>query len=231
MSIPVDCFDGTFGKKSIKQIKNTVKNGKFSSITVGMGMSITENTTQLIKEILKINLPLVIDADGLNNLSKIENFKELLQKRKKPTVLTPHIGEMSRLTGLNSAEILDNMEEVAKEFSKETGCFVVLKSSRVLIATPDEEVYYSIKGNEGMATAGTGDVLAGILGALINRLEVKDALILGVYLHGLSGDLAVKDLGKESLKATDLIDYISAAYFEIEKEIKNYKSCLIRELN
>ncbi len=226
MSIPLDCHEGIFGKKAAKQIKNVIKNGKFSSITVGMGMSINENTINFMREILKIKLPMVIDADGLNNLSKIENFKEILRKRKQPTVLTPHIGEMSRLTKLDTKTILDNMEDTAKEFAKETGSYVILKSSRVLIATPDEEIYYSIQGNEGMATAGTGDVLSGIIGALINRLEIKDALKLGVYMHGLSGDLAVEDIGKESLKATDLIDYIPDAY----KKIKSYKESYKNEL-
>ena len=145
-------------------------------------------------------------------------------------MLTPHIGEMSRLTKLDTKTILDDMEDTAKEFAKETGSYVILKFSRVIIATPDEEIYYSTRGNEGMATAGTGDVLAGIIGALINRLEIKEALKLGVFLHGLSGDLAAEKIGKESLKATDLIDFIPAAYQEIECLKENSKNDLIELL-
>ena len=212
MSIPVDDENGFFGKKSPKQIKNIIKQGKFSSIVVGMGMSVNKWTTEVIKELLKVRKPLVIDADGLNNLAKIENFEDLLKKRKEPTVLTPHIGEMSRLTGYDTKYILDNMEDVALEFVEKTGVYLVLKSARTLLATPDKKVYYSTAGNEGMATAGTGDVLAGILGALINRLDTENAVITGITLHGLSGDLASEYIGKESLKATDLITYIPVAY-------------------
>ncbi len=215
MSIPVDDYNGLFGRKASKEIKEIIKNGKFSSIVVGMGMSINNNTTSLIEQILKIKLPMVIDADGLNNLAKIPDFEKILIKRKQPTVLTPHIGEMSRLTGISTSEINKNMEEVAKQFSQKTKTYIVLKSSRTVIATPDGKIFYSIKGNEGMATAGTGDVLAGILGSLLNRLPVEEALKTGVYLHGLSGDLAVKEKGIESLQATDLIKFIPEAYEKI----------------
>ncbi len=222
MTVPVDEKNGLFGRKAKFEITDLIKNGKFTSIVIGMGMSVNENTVELVDRILKIKMPLVIDADGLNNLSIIDNFKIKLRKRKYPTVLTPHVGEMSRLTGISTKEINENLEDTAKEFAKETGCFVVLKSSRTVISTPDEKVYYSIKGNEGMATAGTGDVLSGILVCLVNRLPTEEALKLGVYIHGLSGDLAVKDIGKESLKATDLIKYIPKAYkfLNIEKNKK-----------
>lgn len=231
MSIPVDSYNGMFGKKSINQIKDIIKKSKFSSITIGMGMSVNENTLKLIEYILKVNMPIVIDADGLNNLAIIDNFKNLLRKRKYPTILTPHVGEMSRLAKVETSYINKNLEDVALSFAKETSCFVVLKSSRVVIASIDEEVYYSTKGNEGMATAGTGDVLSGILGALINRLEPIEALKTGVYLHGLSGDLAVKEIGKESLKATDLIDYIPKAYNKIEEEKVSSSYKLIKRLS
>ena len=223
MTIPVDEKNGLFGKKAKFEISDIIKNGKFTSIVVGMGMSVNEYTTDLVKKLLNIKIPLVIDADGLNNLAIIDNFEEKLRKRKFPTVLTPHVGEMSRLTGIPTKEINENLEKTAKKFAQKTGCFVVLKSSRTVIATPDEKVFYSIRGNEGMATAGTGDVLSGILGTLINRLPVEEAVKLGVYLHGLSGDLAVEETGKESLKATDLIKYIPFAYKKLnaEKEKKH----------
>ncbi len=223
MTIPVDEKNGLFGKKAKFEILDIIKNGKFTSIVVGMGMSVNEHTTDLVNKLLNIKMPLVIDADGLNNLAIIDNFEEKLRKRKFPTVLTPHVGEMSRLTGIPTKEINENLEKTAKKFAQKTGCFVVLKSSRTVIATPDEKVFYSIRGNEGMATAGTGDVLSGILGTLINRLPVEEAVKLGVYLHGLSGDLAVEETGKESLKATDLIKYIPFAYKKLnaEKEKKH----------
>ncbi len=220
MTIPVDEEDGMFGKHSVNQIKKVIKNGKFSSVVVGMGMSVNRWTTELIKEILKVKKPVVIDADGLNNLAIINDFKKRLKGRRFPTILTPHIGEMARLTGKDTAYILDNIEDVALQFSKDTGTYVVLKSARTLIATPDGKVFYSLFGNEGMATAGTGDVLAGILGALINRLNIEDALITGVSLHGISGDIAAEFIGKESMKATDLIDYLKQAYRYIHDRLR-----------
>jgi len=157
MTIPVNEENGMFGKRSIKQIKDIIKNGKFSSVVIGMGMSVNTWTQKLLEEILKVKKPLVIDADGLNNLAIIEGFEDRLKRRKEPTVLTPHIGEMSRLIKRDTGYVLDNMEEVATELSVKTGSYVVLKSARTLIATPDGKVYYSLFGNEGMATAGTGD--------------------------------------------------------------------------
>ncbi len=219
MTIPVDDKNGFFGKKAGKEILEIIKKGKFTSIVAGMGMSVTENTISVVENLLKVKLSLVLDADGINNLILIEDFKKKLFKRKHPTVLTPHVGEMSRLTGLSTKEISDNMEDVAKEFSQETNTYVVLKSSRTVIATPEGEVFYSIRGNEGMATAGTGDVLAGILGTLIYRLGTKEGVKTGVFLHGLSGDLAKEDIDVESMKATDLIRYIPKAY----QLLKNYK--------
>ncbi|WP_029521785.1 bifunctional ADP-dependent NAD(P)H-hydrate dehydratase/NAD(P)H-hydrate epimerase [Persephonella sp. KM09-Lau-8] len=211
MSIPVDSRDGTFGKKAADQIKQIIKNGKFTSIAIGMGMSVNQYTMQVVERILKEKMPVVIDADGLNNLAIIDGFKNLLQKRKYPTVLTPHIGEMSRLTGISTKEILDNMEDVVREFSTETKTYVVLKGSRTVISTPEGKVYYSIRGNEGMATAGTGDVLAGILGTMVYRLGAEEGAKTGVYLHGLSGDIAAQYINKESMKATDLIKFIPDA--------------------
>ncbi len=217
MTIPVNEEDGKFGKNSIKQIRDIIKNGKFSSIVIGMGMSVNRWTQRLVEEILKIKKPIVIDADGLNNLSLIENFEDKLRRRKQPTILTPHIGEMARLIRKDTGYVLDNIEEVAIDFSTKTNSYVVLKSARTLISTPDGKVFFSIFGNEGMATAGTGDVLAGILGAMINRLQPEDAVLTGVSLHGLSGDFAVRYVGKESLKATDLITYIKDAYSYLDE--------------
>ena len=229
MSIPAPCEDGLFSEGAANLLEEVVNNGKFSSLTVGMGMSVSDGTISLIEKVLSLNLPKVIDADGINSLVKLENFKERLKKSPSPIILTPHIGEFSRLTGISSTEIKKNPEVFAKEFVKETGVYLVLKFSRTLIVFPDGEVFYSIRGNEGMAKAGTGDVLAGILGALINRLPMKEALKTGVYLHGLCGDLVVEKTGVESLKATDLIEVIPEAYRWI-KEHKDENYSLIKKL-
>ncbi len=229
MSIPAPSSNGMFSKKASKYLREIIKNGKFSSITIGMGMGVSEGTISLVKETLKQKLPVVIDADGLNSLTKIDNFKELLRKRKFPTILTPHLGEFSRLTKIDTKTLKENLEEIAVEFSKETNCILVVKFSRTLIVNPDEKIYYSIAGNEGMAKAGTGDVLAGIIGALVNRLPAFEAVKTGVLLHGISGDLAVKEKGKESLRARDIVEFIPKAY----KEVIDIKcdSSLIKKLS
>jgi len=222
MSIPVEDENGLFGEGASQQITEIINNGKFTSIVVGMGMSISEENREIIKAILKIDKPVVIDADGINNLAQINNFKRLLRERKIPVVLTPHIKEMSRLTGIETKEILKNMEDISLQFSKENNCYIVLKSSRVVITTPSGEVYYSTRGNEGMATAGTGDVLAGIIGALIYRLGIKEGVKTGVFVHGLAGELVSKEKHKESVVATDLIYKISDVYKNIEKEKEKF---------
>ena len=231
MSIPVNCKNGTFSKESKDEILDILNKGKFSSVVVGMGMSVNEDTVEVIKGILTVEKPLVIDADGINNLSKVENFKDLLKQRAFPTVLTPHTGEFSRLTGLDSKTILENFESVASQFSKESGSYLILKFSRMVVFTPDGKIYYCNKGNPGMATAGTGDVLAGIVGSLLNRLPVEDALKLSVLLHSIAGDLAAAEKGQESLKATDLIENIPHAYKEIEFQRKIKRDSLIKRID
>ncbi len=228
MTIPVDDEKGYFGKNALNEIRNIIDNGKFSSIGIGMGMSVNENTINLIKGMLSVELPMVIDADGLNCLSKIDNFEELILKRNAPTVLTPHIGEMARLTGLKSSEILKSMEDVAREFSKKTKSYTVLKASRTVIATPEGKIYYSTRGNEGLATAGTGDILAGILSSLIYRLGAEEGCKTGVFIHGFLGELAVKNSYVESLKATDLIKYIPETYKTIDMEQRKKDFSLYR---
>ncbi|RUM60495.1 MAG: bifunctional ADP-dependent NAD(P)H-hydrate dehydratase/NAD(P)H-hydrate epimerase [Persephonella sp.] len=227
MSIPVkDTGNGYFSKEAYKDIKNVVDNGKYTSIALGMGMSVYKDGKDLVKNILEnIDLPILIDADGLNNLSQISDFKDILRSREGNTVLTPHIGEMARLTGLNSKDIINNMEDVAKKFAEETKSTVVLKGSRTVIATDDGEIYYSIRGTEGMATAGTGDILAGLTASLIYRLGIKEGVKAGVFIHGLAGEFATEKKHKESVKATDLIDFIPNVlkYIEMEKEKVYYK--------
>ena len=216
MSIPVeDRGKGIFSIDAFNQIKELIQKGKFTSIALGMGMSVSDDTKELVKLILE-NIDL--DADGINSLVLNENFKDILKARNGNTVLTPHIGEMARLTGLKTKDILNSMEEVAKEFAEETDSIVVLKGSRTVIATKDGYIYYSTRGSEGMATAGTGDVLAGILASLIYRIGMVEGTKTGVFIHGLAGEIATEKKHRESVKATDLIEYIDDVLKLIEKE-------------
>lgn len=230
MSIPLSSKNGMFAGNSENQILNIINNGKFSSIVVGMGMGISDTNKKIVENLIKVDKPIVIDADGLNNLANIENFEEKLSNRKNITVLTPHIGEFSRLTKLSTKEILEDYESIGKDFAIKTNSFLILKFHRMVLFTPEGTIYYSNKGNPGMATAGSGDVLAGIVGALINRLNTLQALKLAIYIHGLAGDIASQDIGEESLKATDIINYIPQAFRYISQLKNNQVVSLLKEI-
>ncbi|MEJ5339110.1 MAG: NAD(P)H-hydrate dehydratase [Aquificaceae bacterium] len=189
---------------------------KCSAVGVGMGMDRYEEGRHIIKGLIEgIEKPLLIDADGLNNLADLG--VEVLRERKGITVLTPHVGEFERLSGLEKSYIVENLVDVAVDFSVRYGCYVVLKSSRTAIATPEGKVYLSVRGTPAMAKGGVGDVLAGILTALIGRgMPVEWALKLGVFLHGLAGELAEKRKHRETLKALDLVESLPSAFRLIE---------------
>ncbi|MFN3471446.1 MAG: NAD(P)H-hydrate dehydratase, partial [Aquificaceae bacterium] len=135
------------------------------------------------------------------------------------TLLTPHVGEFERLSGLRKDYILENLMDVAQDFAVKYGCYLVLKSSRTVIATPEGKAYLSIRGTPAMAKGGVGDVLSGILVALLGRgLPAEEALKLGVFLHGLAGEIVEKKGHRESLRALDLVEAIPEAYNLIENE-------------
>jgi NAD(P)H-hydrate epimerase len=166
---------------------------------------------------------MVVDADALN---AFEGMAGKLNGRGRTLVITPHPGEMSRLTGLSIAEIQANRLEVARKFAREHELIVVLKGHRTLITAPDGTVWVNPTGNPGMATGGTGDVLTGMVAGLVAQ-HPKDAFLataLAVYLHGLAGDLAAEALGENSLVATDLIRFLPAAFAQTQ----NWKSEEIR---
>lgn len=181
--------------------------GTVSVCAVGPGMSRYPEAGAIIRHILeRSGVPLVIDADGLNAL---ENDAAILKNRQVPIVLTPHPGEMARLTGKTIEEIQSHRLEIAQTFAEEWGVTLVLKGNKTIIANPSGEVYINISGNPGMATAGSGDVLTGIITGLIAQgLKPQDAAFAGVYLHGLAGDLAAQIKGELGLIAGDLISCI-----------------------
>jgi NAD(P)H-hydrate epimerase len=169
---------------------------------------------------LETELPFVLDADGLNAFA--DSAADLLACRA-PAILTPHPGELGRLLGIASTEVQAARLAAARRAAAETGAIVVLKGHRTLIAS-EAGVWINPTGNPGMATGGTGDVLTGLLAALLAQgLEPLDAARLGVYLHGLAGDLAVEASGIEDpalakLTASDLIDHLAAAARRLAEE-------------
>lgn len=180
-------------------------------LVIGCGLSTNEDAVELFKNtVAHVNdIPVVIDADGLNILAK--NKIDLPIN----VILTPHPKEASRLLGKTLEEVLNNMETSAKEISKKYNCVTVLKSHKTIV-TDGNIVYYNSTGNSALAKAGSGDILAGMIsGLLAQKMEPFDAACLGVYLHGLAGDLAKNDLTEYGVLASDTIRYIPYA-------IKNY---------
>lgn len=178
------------------------------ALVIGNGLGTKEETKKFFRSfICKLKIPVVIDADGLNILSE---FPDILKEVKTPVVLTPHIGEMVRISRKEKREITSSPHLIASHFAKLYGVYIVLKSSSTIIAEPDGKTYFSIYGNPGMATAGSGDVLAGIIGSFIAQgYNLLDALSLALVVHGLAGDMAKKRSGENALTATDIIKNIS----------------------
>jgi NAD(P)H-hydrate epimerase len=185
-----------------------------SALAVGPGLGQEAETVAAIRRLVAAaQLPLVLDADGINAFA---GRAAELAARRAPTVLTPHPGELGRLLATSAAEVQADRPGAARRAAAATGAIVVLKGSLTLIAAPGGGVYVNPTGNPGMASGGTGDVLTGILGSLLaQRLDPLDAACLAVYLHGLAGDLALARLRGPSLAAEDLIASLPAAFAEL----------------
>jgi len=189
---------------------------KADAVLVGCGMGMSSDTQSIVLSLLtECDTPLLIDADGINAICK---HIDILKNTTKPVVLTPHEGEMSRLLRV-SAEIIKGAREAAvKMAADDLNALVVLKGKNTIIAEKGEELCVNPTGNPGMAVAGSGDVLAGMIVSMMAQgLSVSDASKAGVYLHGLAGDLGAEDLTEYSLLPTDIIDYIPKAIKKLMK--------------
>ena len=194
----------------------TLFKGK-DALLIGPGISTQGSTAEFVAKLMpEIKLPVVIDADGLNILSM---KPELLKRLPKTAILTPHPGEFARLLGLELRDVIKRKLELAPAFAQERGVYLVLKGYRTLICAPDGRTFVNPTGNPGMATGGSGDVLSGMIASfLMQDKDVLQAALAAVYLHGLSGDLAVEKTGERALVAGDLIHYLPAALKELEDE-------------
>ena len=208
------------GKKKIMKLCES-----HDVVALGPGLSQQPETRELILWLIQnIDRNMVIDADGLNALSDNVN---VLQKIKRHSVLTPHPGEMSRLASLGLAKDVQKdrlntasqfVQSIQKKLNNEGKLTLVLKGDKTIVAN-SRKVYVNRTGNPGMATAGTGDVLTGIIASLIGQgYDVFDASQLGVYIHGLAGDIAAKKKGEHSMIASDIIEYLPDAFIKYNKE-------------
>ncbi|WP_207289594.1 NAD(P)H-hydrate dehydratase [Senegalia massiliensis] len=207
VKIAKDNGKGYFIKKSLEEILNNTKDKDV--LAIGPGMGTFEDNIYLLREIIKnINIPLVIDADGLNSLS---TDIDILKNKKNSIVITPHLGEMARLLDKSIKEIENNRVYYAKHISNKYNIVTVLKGSNTIVSYKDE-IYINNSGNPGMAKAGSGDVLTGIIISLIGQgLEPFNAAKLAVYIHGLAGDFARDKKGEHSMIASDIVDSIGDA--------------------
>lgn len=193
---------------AFNQIKDILN--KYSTIAIGPGLSQVKSTQNFVFKIIKtVKQSLVLDADALNALSvNISILKETDTLK----ILTPHPGEMARLTSLSKKEIESNRKAISKEFSAKYNCILVLKGNNTIVACPSGKVYVNKSGNPGMATAGSGDVLTGIISSFLGQgFSGFDACKLGVFLHGKAGDYAAKQKTRISMIAGDIIDSIPNA--------------------
>jgi len=179
-------------------------------VVLGPGLSLNEGTGRLVREISsQIDKPILIDGDGI---SAIGSNLEVVQTRKNKTVLTPHPGEMSRISGKSITEIEANRVDILQETAAKLNSVIVLKGAHSLIGLPDGRVYLNLSGNAGMATAGSGDVLTGTIAALFGLgLNFEEAVRTGVFMHGFAGDLAVAEIGQDGLIAGDILLYLPEA--------------------
>jgi NAD(P)H-hydrate epimerase len=189
----------------------------YSSVVIGPGLGMRPEAKKLVEEMLtQYDGPMVIDADALNLIAD-HKLHELVARRRAPTVITPHPGEMARLLGASKEEIRDNPVQVLKRAVEATHAIAVLKGAATLIASPEEKLYLNHYPNDGMATAGSGDVLAGMIGGLLGqKMDPFQATLLGIYLHSLAGDFAAKAFGHRSMTAQDIIENISNAFKDIK---------------
>ena len=212
ISIPEAMVVTDFNSSFNTRIENDLT--KYSAIGIGPGIGTASETKKMLKEIFDTYKgPVILDADALNILAA---QKDLLQLIPAGSILTPHPKEFERLFG-SSANDFDRVE-LAQKKANEFNCTIVLKGHHTLIATPEGKSFFNSTGNAGMATAGSGDVLTGILtGLMAQGYSSVETAILGVYLHGLAGDIAANHLSMEAMIAGDIIDSLGAAFLQIKE--------------
>ncbi|MGO9481913.1 MAG: NAD(P)H-hydrate dehydratase [Candidatus Kryptoniota bacterium] len=216
MTVPLpQTGDGSFSLAVLLQVQ---KNLEWADVlVVGPGISRNQETAQLVIKLLRsYDGTVVIDADAL---SAIADQPEILRETHAEIIITPHHGEFSRLIKFSPAEIAENRIELARRYAKDNNLTLVLKGSPTVIASKEGKSFVNVHGNPGMATAGMGDVLTGIIAAMLGqKLSPVDAAVAGVYIHSVAGDISLESKGIYSLIATDVIENLPKAFKKIENE-------------
>ena len=197
-------------KIDFEKLENSIK--KADVIAIGMGLSTSDKALEILKFTLqKRTCPIIIDADALNLIAENKDLFELVKGN---AIITPHPLEMSRISGVDVKEITSNIPEFAQNFANENGLICVLKDHHTAVSNPNSDsIYINQSGNSGMSTGGSGDVLDGIIaGLLAQGCTPYIAATLGVYIHGLAGDIASEILSQYSLMASDIIDALPEAF-------------------
>ncbi len=206
MTLPLaETRAGNLSLSAFKEIEKFIRH--IDVLVIGPGVSQDRSTQKLLRKVVaKTNKPAVIDADGLNALC---GHLDILKSQ---SILTPHPAEMARLTDKSVKEIELKRITIAKTFTRYYNCILVLKGHHTIVAAPGHQCYINLTGNPGMATAGSGDVLSGMIGAFLGQgLKAFDAAKTAVYLHGLAGDIAAEKKTQISLIASDIIEAIPEA--------------------
>jgi NAD(P)H-hydrate epimerase len=201
--------EGTVAATAIETIREKVEWADV--VVLGPGLSRNPETRKLVVDLIpEIMKLVVIDADGLN---AVASDISVLRRRKRDTILTPHVGELSRLIGASGKQIEPLRVEIAGKSARELQCIIALKGAPTVTATPVGEAYVNSTGNPGMATAGAGDVLTGVIaGLLAQGMSAEKAAYSGVFLHGMAGDIAAEKLGERSLLALDILEHIPQTF-------------------
>lgn len=212
MTMPLDDTDGCISYNSISKLLKKVNEA--DAVLIGPGLGRGRDISEIVKEVLRRStVPVIVDADALYAISQ---DMDMLKECTCELVFTPHAMEMSRLTGIDVEEIEKDRINVSKVFSDETGAVLLLKGHHTIVTSPSLKQYINNTGNAGMASAGSGDVLAGIISALIAKgTESTYAAAAGAYIHGLAGDMAEAKYGTEYMSATNIIESLSEAFCRI----------------
>ncbi len=224
MILPLpDKGNGVLSAESVEAILEFAS-GRADVVAIGPGIGVSADTRRIMQELITGSaVPMLIDADGINAIS---GNARILENAKSPVILTPHIGEMARLlrrknseSSVDRAAIESDRIPVALSFSGKTGTYLVLKGAPTVIADPGGKAFINTTGNPGMATAGSGDVLTGIIAALLGQVsDPLEASILGAYLHGLAGDFAASEKGMHSMIATDIVAHLPNAFKALKRD-------------